>query len=314
MNKGHGGESNPYGQSGDGRQHRTSKDAQQQEEEQMLSWLSRQMTSWKSRALHAESKWAEVDAEKRSLQQALAQANREIEATRSDRSRVKAERDQLDQRLTMQMGEACLSDRTNLSIAGTVSQPNQIADEFREFQKRFEKVVRKTRKSAPGENAKYEVARGVALLARLVFDRAAQLLCAIGGLDEVTAARDVRSLFCEKMPADSAAAATEAIETVASEGFQLLRRVVISTAPQKPGVIVFVSAGVQFNSHIHQVWADSPNTEDASVLFTVYPGYFVGDEPFVRAVVTTKAAPVSPTTPAAPPPPPTPSEGIDRLA
>jgi hypothetical protein len=156
----------------------------------------------------------------------------------------------------------------------------------------MERLVRQTRPEGAAGNPRDYVARAVATMSRLVFLHGAPLLYSAVSTGTAAAVAQVGYAFCRDMDAVLSETIKPDFEKAVTAGFELLRRVVFSTAPAHPGVVLFVPENSLYDPNKHELWPGSSEEPQAKIATTVYPGYQVGPEVYVKPTVTTTIPPV----------------------
>lgn len=227
----------------------------------------------------------QLEQEASVLRDHLTRTKGELESVREEKLKAESDCKILDARLSRVMGQESLANRGNLSLAGTGSQPELLARELDVFRKKIEGIIRMTRTSSYGGDPKDYVARGVATLSEVIFRRGAELLCTTAVAEAM--ATEVRDALASQFSLVALGADTSVVQDAAFHGFELLRRIVISTAPSQPGILIFAAKGVPYSLDEHESWPGSSEDDGSRIALTIYPGYRVGQVLYRRPLVTT---------------------------
>lgn len=226
------------------------------------------------------------------LKQQINIRDQQIANLSAERDHLQAQYTEADHRLGVMLSAGSMSDRGGLSISGSDSQPDHISQEFVAFRTRVEDIVRTAKKHAQllDVNAKkLFVPQNTGILAVDLFAFGASKLGLSTSAPEYLSPLDVWTRFRTTAGLSDVEEIQEAVRVACIRAIEIVRKVVLSTAPYDPGIVVFVPPGSAIGSNM-EVFPGCVDDSDAIVSKTIFPGYHVGESVWVKPMVWTRIA------------------------
>jgi hypothetical protein len=226
------------------------------------------------------------------LKQQISMRDQQIADLSAERGVLQTQYAETDRRLGVMLSAGSMSDRGSLSISGSDSQPDRISQQFVEFRVRVEEIVRTAKKHAQLTDANTKRQFGpqnTGALSFMLFSFGSSKLGLNLSAPEFISPVDIWARFRAGAGVSDVAEVQMAIIHACAQAIELVRNVVLSTAPHEPGQVVFPVSGSEVDSNM-EVFPGCVDGGDAVVSQTVFPGYHVGESVWVKPMVWTRVA------------------------